>query len=196
MLRFFPGIVFVQLVTAGLVVAAFKWSHDVQLIFAIVVCALVVSLLAAFWFGSIERDRLNENVAHMREAHQHAVSRMQQDHARQREQILVSAEQEKAAVVSQSYRQISKETQRAHAKANVKVGLAVMGAAGAGAAMLLTQFVTVGVMILLASGGALAGYVARARHEHLARSRQPMLDLEDGMAGQPGVPRVRMLKRD
>jgi len=172
MFRFLPGVILVQIITAGLVVIAFQWGGDLQLVVVIVSFALIVGLLAAFWFSAIARDAYNESLTRMRDECNDALARLQEDNARKREDLLISAEREKAALLAHSYRRIEKETRRAHAKANFKVGVAITAAAGAGAAMLLTQFVTVGLMILIASGSALSGYLMRARHERLAGKRQ------------------------
>ena len=43
------------------------------------------------------------------------------------------------------------------------------GVVGFGAILLFTQFVTVGLLVLTTGGGAIAGYLARARQEYLGR---------------------------
>jgi ABC-type multidrug transport system fused ATPase/permease subunit len=172
MFRFLPGIVLIQLITTGLVMATFQWAGNLQLVITIILFAVIVAVLAAFWFAAIARNMHSEAVARMHDTYNDALARLQEDNARKREELLISAEREKAAFLAHSYQRIEKETRRAHAKANFKVGVALTAAAGAGAAMLLTQFVTVGMMILIASGSALSGYLMRARHEQLAGSRQ------------------------
>ena len=119
MFRFLSGIVLVQLITTGLVITAFNWSDDLQLIIIIGFFALVVAFLTAFWFVSIAND-----------IHKDEMVRMRQDHARDREQILVSTEREKAAIVTQSFQQIEKQTKRTYAKANFKIGVALAACRG------------------------------------------------------------------
>ena len=161
MFKFLPGILLVQVVTGGLLFAAINKSEEPQLVSVIIALSLLVAILAAFWFASIAR-----------EIHKTEQSKMQEQHARDREKILVNAEREKADVAKESYQKIAKETKKAHAKANFKVGFAFAAAAGAGGLMIFTQLVTVGMMVLIASGSGLAGYLARARQERIAKSRQ------------------------
>lgn len=161
MYRFLPAIFFIQIITAGLVLIAIKWSHDVQLFIIIVTFTAVVGLLAAFWYAAIARDLQQEKLEKLHERY-----------AQERETIRVHAEREKIDIVAQSYQKIEQETRKVHAKANFKIGAAFTLAAGAGAAMLFTQFITVGLMVLVASGSGLAGYLARARQERLARKAQ------------------------
>ena len=158
MLKFLPGIILIQLVTAGLSYTAFNKSDEPQLTIVVLGLSLLVSILAGFWFASIARDM-----------HKTEQAKMQQQHARDREELLVRAEREKADFASESYKQINKETRKAHARANFKVGAAFTLAAGAGALMIFTQLITVGMMVLVASGSGLAGYLARARHERISK---------------------------
>ena len=103
-------------------------------------------------------------------------SKLQERHARERERILLEAERDKANVVTESYRHLEKEIRRAHGKANFKVGVAFTLAAAAGGVMVFSQLVTVGMMVLVASGSGLAGYLTRARHERLSRQKQISTD--------------------
>ena len=45
----------------------------------------------------------------------------------------------------------------------------MVGTLGLGGVMLLTQFVTLGLVTLTLGGGVLGGYVWRARRDHIAR---------------------------
>lgn len=175
MFKFLPAVFFIQAITAGLVLIALKWSHDAQLVIVITMIAAVVGLLGAFWYAAIARDIQQEKLAQLYE-----------NHAQEREEIRVSAEREKVDIIAQSYQKIEQETRKAHAKANFKVGAAFTLAAGAGAAMLLTQFVTIGLMVLVGSGTGLAGYLARARQERLARKSQQ----ESYIEHEPDAPRI------
>ena len=185
MFRFLSGIVLVQLITTGLVITAFNWSDDLQLVIIIGFFALMVAFLTAFWFVSIAND-----------IHKDEMVRMQQEHARDREQILVSTEREKAAIVTQSFQQIEKQTKRTHAKANFKIGVAFTLAAGAGTVMLVTQFVTLGLIILVTSGGVLSGYLARARQERLAVRKQPIINLGKHLDEKSELTRTSLIKRE
>lgn len=177
-----------------MVVAAFNWSPDVQLVIVIILFCLIVGLLAAFWFAYIARDIYKNEVQQMRERQAQERekllvnaerekagiaeerSKLQERHARERERILLEAEREKAHVVTESYRQLEKEIRKAHARANLKVGAAFTVAAAAGGVMVFSQLVTVGMMVLVASGSGLAGYLARARHERLSRKKRMSAD--------------------
>ncbi len=197
MFRFLPGIVLVQIITAGLVMISFQWTGDLQLVIVVVSFTLIVGVLAALWFAAIARDMHSEAVTRTRDTYNEALARLQEDNARKREELLLSAEREKAAFLAYSVRRIEKETRRAHARANFKVGVVATAAAGAGAAMLMTQFVTVGLMILIASGSALSGYLMRARHERLAQRRQRTTLAETkGIEDQRDSTTAQMLEKD
>ena len=161
MFKFLPGIILIQLVTAGLVYAAILQSEQRQLVVVIIFLSFLVSILASFWFSAIARDM-----------HKEEIIRIQEQHARDREKLLVNAEREKADIATASYQKIEKETRKVHARANFKVGAAFAAAMGAGGLMIFTQLVTVGVMILIASGSGLAGYLMRARQERLSKRKQ------------------------
>ncbi len=176
--------------TGGLLFTAFNWSHDPQLTVVIVIFALICGTLAAFWFAAIARDMYKNEYTQMLELHALERERillaaerekadiaaqrseLQEQHARERERILVDAEKEKAGIALESYRHIEKEIRKANAKANFKVGAAFATAVGAGGIMLFSQLVTVGMVVLVASGSGLAGYLARARQERIARNKQ------------------------
>ncbi len=178
MFRFLPGIILIQLITTGLVVIAFNWSNDLQLIIIIGFFALVVALLTTFWFVSIATD-----------IHKDEMVRIQQNHAQDREQLLINTERDKATIIAQSLQKIEKETKRTYAKASFKIGVAFALAAGAGIVMIVIQFVTLGLIILMTSGGALAGYLARARQEKLAARKQPVINLENLRDEKPKLAR-------
>ena len=190
MFKFLPGILFIQLVTAGLVFVAINWSHDPELVVIMALFALATAMLAGFWFVAIARDMHKQEQAQMLEQHaldrerilhdaqrEKAViasekSQIQEQFAREREKILVEAEREKASIIADSYRFIARETQKAHAKANFKVGAAFVLAASAGGILLFSQLITIGSMLLVASGSGLAGYLVRARYDRLSRNKQ------------------------
>jgi len=190
MSKFLPGIIFVQLVTGGLVLMAFNWSHDVQLMIVTLIIALLCGILAAFWFASIARNLHIDDQATLLERHAQdrenmlkeserekagvvkEKSDLREQHARERERILLDAERDKANTVAESYRKIAEESSKAHAKANFKVGAAFAAAVGIGGLMIVSQLITVGTMILVASGSGLSGYMLRARHENISRKKQ------------------------
>lgn len=151
-LRFLGGIILVQAVTAIVVFAAGDLAEPSD--WALLAACLAISVFAAFWFAAISSHASREAVARAREGF-----------LREREKIKVRAEKEKTKLVEQSQRRISRETNQVQAKANFKVGAALVGAVAVGGVMMLTQFFSLGLVLLSGSGGALAGYLARMRQE-------------------------------
>jgi hypothetical protein len=170
MFRFLPGIFIVLASTVALVLAIQNpgtrtWWITVSLI------VVVISLLASFWFASIAN--------HM---HKDTVSRVKERYAKERENLRVKTEREKTRVIEESHRRVLKGANRAHAKANFKVGLAVTGAIGAGIIMLFTELLTMGLLTLSTAGGALVGYGARARQDRLSKSKRSIGAADGGQA--------------
>ena len=205
MFKFLPGIILIQLVTGGLIVMAFNWSYDFQLIIVIAMIAFISAILSAFWFSSIARNIYYDEQTQLRDQHAQdreniikkaeqekasvirEKSQMQDFHARERERILLNNEREKSDIIQESYQKIEKETRKAHAKANFKVGVAFATAVGAGGIMIFSQLVTVGVMFLVASGSGLSGYILRARQERLSRKKQALFNQQRMITDQPEV---------
>lgn len=163
MLRYLPGILLVQVATVALVLAALK-TDDRELWMVMGALALIINLVTAFWFGSI--------TSHLKKD---AVAKVREQFSQEREKLRVTAEQQKSRLLKKSHEQITKATNRAHAKANFKVGAAFAGIIGAGVLMMFTQFMTLGILTLATGGGALAGYLARFRQEPPARNRQELI---------------------
>ncbi|MDF1583653.1 MAG: hypothetical protein RQ733_08730 [Methyloprofundus sp.] len=202
MTKFLPAIIFIQLLTCGLVLMAITWSYDVQLMLVIVFIAIIIAVLAAFWFASIARNIYIDEQATLLEQHaqdrekirkEAAIekasvvqekSQLQDRHAREREQILLDAERDKANTVAESYKKIEQETRKAHAKANFKVGLAFAAAAGVGGVLIFSQLITIGAMVIVASGSGLSGYILRARQERLSRKKPLALNETKRLADQ------------
>ena len=157
MFKFLPGIILVQIITASLVYIAIKWSLETQLLITLVIFSFIIAILITFWFGSI-----------VHQIHHVNQSILQQKHAKERDKILLNAEREKAKITSKNNQQINKNTKSIIAKANFKVGLAVAGAVAIGGIMIMSQLVTVGMMMFVASGSGLAGYLARSKQERLS----------------------------
>ena len=154
--RFLPGIIIVQIAMVAFVVTAVGSSHGPYWA-PIGVLAFIVSLLVAFWFGSIANHIKKDALARAKEAF-----------VRERERLLITTEADKRAVLEESHKRIIKETNRAHTKASFKLGAAFAGILCVAILMLSIQFITAGLLILATVGGALAGYVVRARQEFLA----------------------------
>lgn len=152
MLKFLPGLILLQVITVVITLTApelngFGWLR-------LIVPLVIAGVVTAFWFSSIA-------------AHQHKdeINKLQACHAKEREAIRVNAERAKAKVVKQAHQETMQEVRRTTTQANIKVGLAFAGAAGLGGLLLLTQFMTLGLLLLTSVGGALGGYVLRIRQE-------------------------------
>ncbi len=152
-MRFIPGILLLQAITFAFAyfrpetLQGWGWAG-----YAAVVGSLGV--LTALWFGAI--------AAHLRKDE---IARLKEQFAQEREKLKVNAERAKTRVVKQAQKEIQRQTRRTSAQANLKVGAAIAAAVGAGGLMLLSQFITLGVITLATSGGALAGYLFRVRQE-------------------------------
>ncbi|MDX9834486.1 MAG: hypothetical protein RBT36_04640 [Desulfobulbus sp.] len=156
MLKFFPGIVLVQIITLGLMLifpvnpaepAIWSWLR-------LAAPVLVVALLTACWFGAMAAHQRKDAISHMQEAH-----------ARERETIRMQAERAKAKVLQQAHQETLQTVQRTSTRAAIKVGTAFAVLAAIGGALLLTQFITLGLLVLTAAGGAMGGYLLRFRQE-------------------------------
>ncbi|QLQ31195.1 MAG: hypothetical protein HZT40_05790 [Candidatus Thiothrix singaporensis] len=90
---------------------------------------------------------------------------MQENHARERENLRVNAERAKTRLVKQAHKDTIQEVRRTSTQANIKVGMAFAGVAVLGGMLLLTQFLTLGLLTLATAGGAVGGYILRIRQE-------------------------------
>ncbi len=166
MLKFIPGILILQVITIALVLIApddpANWGW-----LRLAIPVLIAGCLTAFWFGSI--------AAHQRK---NEISRLKEHHAKERETIRVNAERAKTRLVKKTQRQTVKETRRSARRANLKIGLAGAAVAAVGGVLILTQFFSLGVLMLTTAGGALGGYMLRVRQEK-SKLRLPAGDLEN-----------------
>jgi hypothetical protein len=182
-LKFFAGILLVQAVTAaGLLLALRSEQPEVWLMLALF--AATTGFLAALWFASLASR-----------AAQAAVSKASARLSAERERVRTRAEQEKAKVVVQSHEQIAHERSRAEARANVKVGVAAAAVVGLGGLILLTQFVTLGLLALLSAGGAVGGYLFRVRQEQRRHREAPSQALGRAETGKLIESRVGQASR-
>ena len=158
--KFIVGILLVQLTTVALVMLMPDGLEGIGVL-RLIIPLLVVGVAVALWFASMTQ--------HYR---QDQVSKAKEDFAKQREKLILNAERSKARVVKQAHKDVVKEARTAHAKANFKVGASFAAAIGVGGLLLLTQFLTIGLLLVSTSGGALAGYLYKARRQ----SRANLLD--------------------
>ncbi len=152
-LKYFVGVVLLQGMTALLL---FAWSQsattDTGLTFAAL--ALAAGLFAALWFATLARGDRKE-----------ALLRAEANLSRERERHRRRSDRERAKAVEAALRQGKREAGRAQTRANLKLGGAAIGMVGLGVALLLTQFLSLGVLLVSSSGGAVAGYLWRARQD-------------------------------
>lgn len=162
LIRFLTGIFLLQGVTGLLVYTALgtDWRSTWPLFLLL---GASIGVLAALWFSAlvgVER--------------RHAMARASERFSKEREQIRVRAEQQRTKDVRTQERLAAKAAKGGGASRglSLKSGALVGGAVGIGAAMLLTQFVTIGLLTLATAGGAALGYGVRARQERLIAGRR------------------------
>lgn len=153
MLKFFAGILLVQAITAAQVILALR-SQQPEVWLMLALFAASTGFLAALWFSSVASHGVRN-----------AISKANARLSRERERVRTLAEQEKAQVIAQSHEQVARARSRAEARAHMKVGAAVAATVGLGGLVLLTQFVTLGLLALSSAGGAVGGYLFRVRQE-------------------------------
>jgi len=160
MLKYLLGILIIQTATAAMALAAIK-SSDHELWLAVLLLALILGLVTAFWFSSI--------ASHVKKD---ALALAKDEFSKEREKLRVNAERQKTRILRKSHEEIRKETNRAHARTSFKLGAGFIGIVAAGSLMIFTQFLTLGLLTLAVGGGALGGYLIRVRQELVSRQRE------------------------
>jgi hypothetical protein len=150
--KFLIGILLLQGATALLTYTALKTDLQ-QTAWLFGALAASLGVLVALWFDSV-----------IGSVNEHVMARQQKRHSREREKLRVQAERDKAKFV--------RERKRISGGATLKTGAAVGGLVGVGVAMVLAQFVTMGLLTISAAGGAALGYGVRSRQEKLIRARE------------------------
>ena len=200
MFRFLPGLVLVQLLTLALAWASLG-APLAEVALRLGVPALIVAATAAFWFGQLGRLGAERELARTRLEHAEERERLKRDALVEAERlkldaraesdrVRLDAEREKAAVVEAARRESRAEERRIDRRANARVALAFAGAAAAGAVMLMTPLVTLGLVTIAATGGGLGGYALRWRQTRARTGRVAGATLGDGRDGEavPGAP--------
>ena len=149
--KFLVGIFLLQGATALLLLTAMDADLE-RSGWLIGLLGVVIGVIAAFWFSSIAGH-----------ASQHSFVRATEKFNRQRDRIRRQAEKEKTREIRESHQQLLRETRRVQSRSSLKVGAAMTGVAGLGVLLLFTQFMTLGLLAVSATGGALLGYGIRAR---------------------------------
>jgi len=168
--KFLIGILLVQGATGLLVYLALKTNQE-QLNLLFLILGLFITAVTVLWFNSIADG-----------ARHRALSKVQQDFSKEREKIRVQAEQEKSKQVLNARRQAVKEKQATQTSGSLKTGAIIGGTVGVGAMLMLTQFVTLGLLTITTVGGLAVGYGARVRQERLGTAGK-------GLLGGPPVTR-------
>ncbi|MDX1696939.1 MAG: hypothetical protein R3308_01565 [Thiohalobacterales bacterium] len=150
-IKFLIGIFLLQGATALLLLTA--QEADIEKTgWLIGALGILIGILAALWFTAITGH-----------ASQHSFARASEKFNRQRDRIRRQAEKEKTREIKDSHQQLLRETRRVQNRSTLKLGGALTGVAGLGVLLLFTQFMTLGLLAVSATGGALLGYGIRAR---------------------------------
>lgn len=163
LIKFLVGILLVQGVTVVLVLTAQR-THLEQTALLLLLLSLGIGVLTALWFAAIADA-----------SGQRALARANEHFSRQREKLRVRAEQDKTRQLRETQRQVQREQRRARTGSKLKTGLMIGGVLGLGGVMLLTQFMTLGLLTLATAGGTALGYGLRARQERLRLGGRPPL---------------------
>jgi len=122
---------------------------------------VLIGLIAALWFSAIASYTSQQSFA-----------RASEKFNRQRDRLRQQVDKEKTREIKDGHRQVLRETRRLQNRSTLKLGLAMTGVAGLGVLLLFTQFMTLGLLAVSATGGALLGYGVRAR-QHPVLGRVP-----------------------
>lgn len=183
-IRFLVGIFLLQGATALLLMTA-QESDLARNGWLLGALGLVIGVIAAFWFTAITSH-----------ASQQSVLRASEKYQRQRDRIIRRAEKEKTQEIRNSHQQLLRETRRVQSRSTLKLGAALSGVAGLGVLLLFTQFMTLGLLAVSATGGALLGYGIRARqYPALGRTSAPA-SLPEKPAGKGQVQPGEKVARD
>jgi len=151
-LKFLLGIILVQIITAILIYISPINFDNISSFLQLLLPLFFMALMVAFWFSSLSSSFQKET--------EH---KMSNKFAKEREKLKVKAERDKLKVVKEAQKEIATEAKITHAKANFKVGAAFAGVMGVGALFIFAQLVTVGLLTLTTTVGAMGGYYWRGK---------------------------------
>ena len=177
MFKYLLGILIIQTATVAMTLAAIK-SADQELWLAVLLLALLIALVTAFWFSSIASHAKKDALANAKD-----------EFTREREKLRLNAERQKTRLMRKSHEEIRKETNRAHARSSFKLGAGFIGIVAAGSLMIFSQLLTLGLLTLAVGGGALGGYLMRVRQESISRQKETFAISDDNkpvIEAQPG----------
>ncbi len=160
LLKFFFGIILAQAATYVLILLS-PVEFNMTGVLRLAIPLLIIALILAFWFSSIAGHHSKD-----------AIGKVKDDFANERDKLRVNAQRAKERVIKEAHKNIAKETKKAHAKANFKVGAAFAAALGVGALFIFAQMVTAGLLAITATGGVMGGYYWRGRRLENERLRE------------------------
>ncbi|MFC2073264.1 hypothetical protein ACFLRS_00245 [Campylobacterota bacterium] len=150
-LKFLFGIILAQIATCALVVLS-PDELTMTGLMRLAIPLLFIALIVAFWFTSMAGHYGKD-----------AIGKAKDEFANEREKLRLNAQRAKERVQKSAQKDILNEATKTHAKANFKVGAAFAGLLGIGALFVFAQMITVGLLALSATGGAMGGYYWRGR---------------------------------
>ena len=171
-IKFLVGVFLLQGATALLVMTA----QDANLYksgWLVASLGMLIGVIAALWFSTISSH-----------ASQHSFVRASEKFNRQRDYIRRKADKEKTKEIKDGHRQMLRETRRVQSRSTLKLGGAMAGIAGLGVLLLFTQFMTLGLLAVSATGGALLGYGIRARQGQTSEATVGLLPGKSAGHGQ------------
>ena len=154
LLQYFFGIVIAQVAIFSLVLLNAGSLLNLESLLRIAIPALFIALVIAFWFSSIAKHHSKD-----------MVSKIKEEFSSEKEKLQSNAERDKERIRKNAQRELLKETTKAHAKANFKVGASFVGVLGVGALFVMAQMMTAGLLVITAASSAMGGYYLRSRKE-------------------------------
>ena len=154
-LRVLLGVVLLQGVTGLLVYTALR-TELAQTWPLFAALALAIGFFATLWFGamvSAERGRTAVDLG--------------ERFSKERETIQKKAEELRVRAIRDAERAAAKARGGGNAKLMLKTGVVLGGVVIGGGVLMLSSFVTAGVLALAGAGGGALGYWARIRQERL-----------------------------
>jgi hypothetical protein len=174
-IKFLVGVFLLQGATALLVLTV----QDADLHgsgWLVIALGILIGVIAALWFSAITSH-----------ANEHSLVRAGEKFSRQRDYLRRQAEKEKTKEIREGHRQVLRATRRLQNRSTLKMGAAMAGIAGLGVLLLFTQFMTLGLLAVSATGGALLGYGVRARqHPAIRRTTAAAAGLLAGQTTEGG----------
>lgn len=176
MFKFLSGIVIIQLLTIAFVFLLPNTINSVWGWVQILLPTFSIAFIAAFWFNAIalqiNQKKINQlqkqfgsDREKIRVNAERSKVKMQEKFVDEREKIRVNAERSKVRMLKKTQESMLEEARKVNSKANFKMGAITAGAVGVGVVLMTIQMLTMGMMILMTTGGILTGYAVRLRQE-------------------------------